>query len=195
MQLATINIKTDRLKITDGGTIDSSTTGIGNAGTITIQAKYLEISNVGQIANLESSFVNNVPSSIAVKVEPVNSDIGTGSGGNINIETEELNLMNGGRIDSSTIGIGNAGTVTINANNSISILGKSGEFDSGLYASSGGNNNNISTGTSGDLNVNTPQLLLQKGGQISVEAEGNSNAGEIIINTDNLVLFDDFFKN
>ena len=187
----TINIETDRLNITDGARIDSSTTGLGNAGTITIKARYLEISNIGQIGDLESSSFNNVPSSIAVLVKPEFSEIGTGSGGNVHIETEELNLINGGSIDSSTTGIGNAGTVTINATDSLTISGKGGEFYSGVYASSGGNNNNISTGTSGDLNVNTPQLLLQEGGRISVEAEGNSNAGEIIINTDNLVLFDD----
>ncbi len=193
-----INIETDRLNIKDGARIDSSTTGIGNAGTITIQAKYIEIANIGQVGELDiltgeimPDTMMIVPSSISVKVDPLETDIISGSGGNVNIETEELNLINGGRIDSSTIGTGDAGTVTINATDSLTISGKNGEFNSGLYASSGSNNNDIPTGISGDLNVNTPQLLLQKEGRISVEAEGNSNAGEIIINTDTIVLLDD----
>ena len=192
-----INIKTNELNITDGGRIDSSTTSIfetGKAGTIKIEAQSIQISNVGKTGpflvfsdGIISETIAIVPSSISVNVAPESA----ASGGNIDIKTNELNLFNGGSIDSSTRGTGDAGSIKIKAIDSITISGKNGDFHSGIFATSGEQGSMIPTGRSGDINIHTSQLLLQQGGQISVEAEVNSDGGNITINTHNLTLLDD----
>ncbi|MDJ0649218.1 MAG: filamentous hemagglutinin N-terminal domain-containing protein [Xenococcaceae cyanobacterium MO_188.B19] len=192
-----INIKSNRLNITDGGRIDSRTTSIfetGKAGTIEIEAKSLQISGVGEAAIFSnilnekiSETITVTPSSIAVIVTPSSN----ARGGNIILKTNELNLFNGGRIDSSTLGTGNAGSISVDSIDSIAISGKNGELHSGVFATSGEKDSLIPTGRSGDININTSQLLLQQGGQISVEAEVNSDGGNIMINTNNLTLLDD----
>lgn len=199
-----INIKTNQLNISDGARIDTSTTGFGNAGVIDIEATSIEISDVGEIGFVDSSTgeiipetLNIAPSSIAANVEFASA----GKGGNINIRTNQLNISNGGRIDSSTEGSGDAGMVTVNSLDSITISGKNGELHSGIYASSedqsksnqllnSSSNSNSIVGTSGNLKISTSELFLRDQGIISVENNSDRDAGNIKINADILFLFD-----
>ena len=177
-----ISLNAREIILTNGSVVSASTLSEGAGGNINIQAKeYLEISDVRNSIS-PSGDINILPSLIAVTV------LSSGSGGNIKIETDRLNLTDGGRIDSSTFGIGNAGTIEINARDSITISGKGGNFNSGLYASSGNENVNNITGESGSLLINTSQLLLQEGGQISVENLGQKDAGNIAIFGEEIIL-------
>ncbi len=168
------------ISLQNGSIITADNLSEGGGGNINIQAQEsLEISDVAEIkSSLPSGEIISVllPSAIVVNVDSE----ATGSGGNITITTNRLNITNGGRIGSSTTGIGDAGTITINAKDAITISGNSRNFNSGLYASSSGGQN-LNTGESGSLSINTSQLLLQEGGQVSVENLGQKNAGNIDI--------------
>ncbi|MDJ0682989.1 MAG: filamentous hemagglutinin N-terminal domain-containing protein [Xenococcaceae cyanobacterium MO_167.B52] len=174
------------ISLQNGSIITADNLSEGGGGNINIQAQEsLEISDVAKIkSSLPSGEIISVllPSAIVVNVDSE----ATGSGGNITITTDKLNITNGGRIDSSTKGIGNAGTITINAEDSITISGNSRNFDSGLYASSEGQN--LNAGESGSLSINTSQLLLEDKGLISVENFGQKNAGNINIVSEEITL-------
>nr|MDJ0575734.1 filamentous hemagglutinin N-terminal domain-containing protein [Xenococcaceae cyanobacterium MO_234.B1] len=126
-----ISLNAREIILTNGSVVSAGTLSEGAGGNINIQAQeYLEISDVRNSIS-PSGDINIVPSFVGVTVGS------SGSGGKINIETDRLNLTDGGIIDSSTFGIGDAGTIEINARDSITISGKGGNFNSGVYASSG----------------------------------------------------------
>ena len=98
-----LTISTRELILRDGGEISSSTIGAGNAGNILIQAsEKLIIQDVSGVSALTA--VN-------------------GRGGNISIETERLIAQNGGQILAATEGSGQAGTLTVNARESVELTG------------------------------------------------------------------------
>ncbi|MDJ0535416.1 MAG: filamentous hemagglutinin N-terminal domain-containing protein [Xenococcaceae cyanobacterium MO_207.B15] len=176
-----ISLNAREIILTNGSAVIADTFSEGSGGNIDIKAEEsLEISN----------FINDiVPSSIAVSV----GEGSTGSGGKITITTDRLNITDGSRIDSSNFGSGDAGTIDIKASTSITLSGQNGDFQSGLYASSENRdrNNTTTTGEAGSLSIETSQLILREGGRISVRNQGDKDGGNITIDTDNLVLFDD----
>ncbi|MDJ0743892.1 MAG: filamentous hemagglutinin N-terminal domain-containing protein [Xenococcaceae cyanobacterium MO_167.B27] len=193
-----ISINAREIILTNGSGVTADALSEGAGGNINIEAEeYLEISGVDDELS-KSTGTLILPSFIAVTA----SDSSSGSGGNIRITTDRLNITDGGRIDSSTLGTGDAGTIYINARNSITISGQNGIFRSGLYASSENPNPNDTTttgeagnlsvtGEAGSLSIETSLLILREGGEISVTNLRDKDGGNITINTDNLVLFDD----
>ncbi|MFM6473071.1 MAG: hypothetical protein ACKPGH_06115, partial [Dolichospermum sp.] len=96
-------IDTSTLTLENGGFIDASTSGKGNAGKIEIQAT--EGVTVGGALN---SRVN---------------DTAVGNSGGITIDTSTLTLENGGFIDASTFGKGDAGNIAIKATQGVNVGG------------------------------------------------------------------------
>ncbi len=161
-----VNISTDNLALTNGGTIDASTLGQGDAGTIDIIAN--------NSINIDGENSNALPSRVTSSVftEAI------GNGGGVNIITNNLAITNGGEIDASTFGQGDAGTIDILANDSISIDGRT----------SNGINGGVSSrvlieveGNAGDINIATDNLTLTNGGIIDAGTGGQGNAGTIEI--------------
>ncbi|MFM6312450.1 MAG: S-layer family protein, partial [Dolichospermum sp.] len=90
-----ITIDTSTLTLEKGGFIDASTSGKGNAGNIAIKAT--------QGVNVGGFLFSRVTAT------------GDGNSGGITIDTSTLTLKNGGFIDASTSGKGNAGKIEIQA--------------------------------------------------------------------------------
>lgn len=91
--------------------------------------------------------------------------------------------MNGGRIDSSTSGRGNAGSVNINSRDRIHIQGKTTRGDaSGIYSSVEA----TGIGDGRNITLNTTSLELHDEGTISASTEGQGNAGDIDITARNI---------
>lgn len=184
-----INIVADNINIKGSG-ITASTLSEGEGGDIIIQAEEsLELSGFSSV---------NFPTLILTGV----SEDSDGNGGIIDVDTKKLVIKDGARIDSSTLGTGNAGNIFVNANESISISGdtiivdffnQNFKFNSGLVASSGDENvplefQNSNLGESGNLIIDTSQLLLENEGRISVSNFGTGNAGNIEIKAEKLLL-------
>jgi filamentous hemagglutinin family protein len=110
-----IVINTSTLTLQNGANIDSSTFGKGKAGLIDITAN--ESINITGESSL-SPFV--IQSGITSQV------IGEGDSKGILINTPNLNLIDGGRIDASTLGKGDAGKIEITSTNgNILLMGES----------------------------------------------------------------------
>ncbi|MDB9546468.1 filamentous hemagglutinin N-terminal domain-containing protein, partial [Dolichospermum circinale] len=114
-----ITIDTATLTLENGGFISTTTYGKGNAGNIVISA-YQGVTIGGYL----SSGVFNT---------------GEGDSGGITIDTSTLTLENGGFINASTSGKGNAGNVAIQATQGVTVGGflTSGVFDTGVGNSGG----------------------------------------------------------
>ena len=81
---------------------------------------------------------------------------------------------------------GDGGTLTINANDSIEIIGTNNINDATV-------NSSIftlaeATGNAGSLNINTNQLTVADGGQINASSTGTGAAGQLTINAENINL-------
>lgn len=161
-----ITIDTARMQIIEGGQIFASTFSVGDAGNITIRAS--------DFINLDGSGTDDFLTGLFAQVE----QNATGSGGNLLLETGNLNLVNGGQVSTSTSGAGDAGDLTVRASESINLngLGTSPFRTSLLTETREGE-----TGFGGDLLIETRNLNVINGGQISSSAFGAGGAGDLTI--------------
>ena len=183
-----ITISANDVKIRNGSLISAITLSEGTGGNIKINSRdSLELSGF-------SSSNQFFPSLILTSV---NSD---GHGGSINIDTGKLIIKDGARIDSSSLGSGDAGNINVNADELIQISGNVNSIDfqgntnvilSGFAASSGREDFSAPfLGQSGEIEVTTPSLSIDDGGEISVSNFGTKNAGDIEIEVGKLLLKD-----
>jgi len=167
-----ITIKTNSLHLNEA-IISTSTAGSGQGGNIDITAESIEL-----IAKDES------PAVIAAETGRRNAG-NAGNAGNITIKTNSLHL-NEARISTSTSSSGQGGNIDITAKEIevIGVLLPDNLVTGGIVSETGG------VGNSGDIFINTGNLLLINGGRISTLAfTGSSgNSGTIIIFADNIKL-------
>ncbi|MEO1432127.1 MAG: S-layer family protein [Cyanobacteria bacterium J06633_8] len=172
------NIEVNSLELTNGGQISSGTFDSGNSGNLKINAsESISISGNKIFSNPElDDEVDVLYSGLLVSTEFES----TGNGGSLIVETPNLQINDGGSITSGTLGSGNAGNITIIANNvevSNSITDKSSirsGIDSTVELSASGNGGNI------DIVANN--LRVFDGGSIAANTLGEGNAGDISIN-------------
>ncbi|WP_096595500.1 two-partner secretion domain-containing protein [Calothrix sp. NIES-2098] len=202
----TLQIK-DAVSLTGGAyilsTVDAG--GVGNGGNIDINAASLSVTDAAQILTVTLSALGDLPAgrgdagNVNVKVSGAvdiagarntfasgifsTVDKGTvGNGGDIIIDSGSLSLRDGGQLAASTLGQGNAGKIAVNAADFVTISGKSSNFNSGLYV-----NSESTTGTAGDMIVNSPKITLDNQGTLKAESV-SGNGGSINVNSDLLLL-------
>ncbi|MFM5956552.1 MAG: S-layer family protein, partial [Dolichospermum sp.] len=119
--------------VTVGGALNSrvTATGEGNSGGITIDTSTLTLENGGYIS--ADTYGKGDAGNIAIRAtEGVNvggflfsgvNDKAVGNSGGITIDTSTLTLENGGFIDASTSGKGNAGKIEIQATEGVTVGG------------------------------------------------------------------------
>ena len=121
--------------------------------------------------------------------------------GNITITTRVLEIASGGDVNVSTFSEGNAGNLTINASELISITGLPDDRDANDANRSGLSTNSlVSNGNSGDINIVTNQLIISDGGTIEAgnfvdfggpgPFPGTGEPGNIIIQANSINLSD-----
>lgn len=166
--------------------VDASGRGGGN---IQVQSKRMTLSENSQV---EASTLRsqpggtvNVTSSEFVKLFS-SSDIGTqvypgatGSGGNVNVKTSQLLVQDGSSIASGTLGDGEAGLLTISAQDSVKLTGTSADNlqSSGLFTSTFPG----ARGDAGSLNVETRRLIIRDRAGIFSGTFGEGAAGSLTI--------------
>ncbi|MEH2350848.1 MAG: filamentous hemagglutinin N-terminal domain-containing protein [Nostoc sp.] len=158
-----INITTGSLSLTNGAILYSDTSGHGNLGSVNINARDL-VSLDGLGTN-----VGNIVYTNAV-----------GNASSINITTGSLSLTNGGVIATRTFGRGNAGSVNINARDTVSLNGQSDfDFPSSIYTQVFDRD---AIGQGGDVTISTGSLLLTNGAAVNTaNVGGTGNAGRVTI--------------
>ncbi|TAN70812.1 MAG: filamentous hemagglutinin N-terminal domain-containing protein [Methylobacter sp.] len=213
----------DTMTIDKGGHIKSSVYHWGNAGNVVLKAGTLNIFNGGNVAS--STYVQGNAGHVSVIADTLTIDSqgylsgatgivsranpgSTGQAGDISVETRKLDIVNGGRVSTSTFAQGDAGNVKVTAD-SLKIdsqdytAGVTGIYSKAeLYSSGHAGNVSVQTnkldivnigdissstdvdtqGDAGNVSIKTGSLAILKGGAISsyTAAEGSAGNVEVI---------------
>ncbi|MEL7039861.1 MAG: hypothetical protein AAFO04_30330, partial [Cyanobacteria bacterium J06592_8] len=162
----TLTLNTQRLSVRDGAQISVATFGNGNAGDLTVTATDVEL--VGTTADGE--FPSNLGASVELGA--------TGKGGTLTLNTQGLSVRDGAQISTGTSGDGDGGDLTITATN-VELVGTStnGQSSSLLEASV----QPEAIGNGGTLTLNTQNLSVRDGAQISTSTFGNGDGGDLTV--------------
>jgi large exoprotein involved in heme utilization and adhesion len=182
----------------NGSGIFVQTLGTGNAGNLTIATKDL-IVREGANASVTTrgagqGGILNVNASNSVQLIGRSADgenasglfataQDTGNAGNLTILTKDFTVRDGAQVSANTRSEGQGGTLTVNASNSVQLIGRSanGENASGLFATAQG------TGSAGNLTIVTKDLIVQDGATASVNNRGEGQGGILNVNAANSV--------
>ncbi|GAA6620142.1 beta strand repeat-containing protein [Scytonema sp. NUACC26] len=174
----------------------------GNGGSVSINARNIGISSlsfiragvrsgVGTVDSLAGNITLNSTGTLEVKgLSSVENASEVGNSGNIDITTDSLSLTNAGILSTSTFGQGNAGNITINARNQVSLDG--GNLGS-LASAISSNVEKNAFGQGGEVRVTTGSLSLTKGAQLRANTSGQGKAGNIIIEARDRVSLDNAY--
>ncbi|MEH2405355.1 beta strand repeat-containing protein [Nostoc sp.] len=168
-----INILTGSLSVTNGSELVASTTGQGDAGSVTITAR--------DTVSFDGEGRDGFSSAVFSTVDPGS----VGKGGNINITTGSLSVTNGAQLNATTYGEGNAGSITIQARNAVSFDGakSNGLFFSGAYSST------VGMGNGNDIKITARSLAISNGALLSTTTFGKGNGGNVILEANTLEAF------
>ncbi len=191
-----ITINVDRLEIGNEGQITSSTSIIGQGGTITVTAaESILISDFFSSIDTSSNGFDNA-GSISIHTPSLTITDGgliraqafsDGNAGDILVETEQLRLIDGGQINTDALtftgGIGQGGKITVIATDEISMSNQS--VDPAVI--SGISSTTFGIGDGGSISVTTPDLKMDDG-RIQAITFGDGNAGGIFLDVGRLEL-------
>jgi filamentous hemagglutinin family protein len=186
-----LNIHAAQIDLIDGGQLRATTLASAPAGALHVVAHGADdtsgtISIRGVVDRVEDSGTQEpatrtpTPAGIfATSGEGANSSA-TGAGGSALIEADIVDIRDGGEIQSSTFGVGAAGSLSLIASESIRVSGQSGR--SSKIVAQG------DVGDGGDLVITTGLLALIDGGEVSVTALATGNSGNVTIAADKIVV-------
>jgi filamentous hemagglutinin family protein len=161
-----ITVATNVLNMKQDSEMNASTSGPGRSGDITIRGM-MDGRKAQDVTVSGSSFV----------VSETLGDLGlAGNAGNLLVETAHLTVEEGGSLRSSSrlSSPGNAGTVTVNASESVRIMSGGGIESSSIEHS---------TGNAGGINITAPVVTVEGNSFLSTSTELTGNAGPITIRT------------
>ncbi len=171
---ATINLTTNQLSLLDGGIIDISPRGAGRGGELNINAQDILIQGTG-------------PTMGSGIMALVDSGQG-GNGGDINITTAGLNLLDGGAILMGADQAVTGGNLSIQATDLL--VDGSGQAGNGQTSTSR-ILNQATLGTSGAVVINATDLDVTGGGIIASYLQGTGTAGPLSITGDRITIAGD----
>ncbi|MBD2210862.1 filamentous hemagglutinin N-terminal domain-containing protein [Nostoc linckia FACHB-104] len=183
----TLNISTAQLSAFSGGTIASLTAGsTGAGGNVNINA-----TNLVELVGVAPAVFT--PSAIS------SATSGKGKAGSVAINTQRVVIKDGGRVDASTLESGPAGSITINATESVDVSGTvPGSVNPSLIISAANIIDPalqqllqvppVPSGASGDVTINTGRFTVTNGAQATVRNDGPGDAGTLRVNADSILL-------
>ncbi len=172
-----IVITSDRIALTQGASILANTNTAQPAGNIQINTNRLSIAGVDPQSGQPSGLYSQTG--------------GTGSGGNIVVNTNAVGLIDQGTIDVSAIAAGDSGAITINAN-TVDLL-RGGQLSASTDAA--GKAGTITVNARSQLTIIGAESGLERNradpnldSRIVVRSLANGEAGNIVITTPQLRL-------
>lgn len=167
-----IEVSAPRLTVQDGATIYSRSFSPAAGGTVKLDAEQAEIR--GHVPIAPNVFTTVGTTTIS----------GSGNAGEVVADVEHLSITDGGYFGSSTLGSGRGGDVTVEEADTILI---SGATPTGVPSIMTANTAGL-TGDSGDLRIDTRELIVQESGLLTSSSIGVGNAGNVVVNASERVL-------
>ncbi|MEQ8540255.1 MAG: filamentous hemagglutinin N-terminal domain-containing protein [Coleofasciculus sp. D1-CHI-01] len=173
-------VETNRLIVRNGSLIQAEIFGDQPAGDLTINAaESVEVSG----AILKSEKVDGETVYFFNPSQIITTTLGAGEAGNLTINTDQLMIRDGGRVDASTVGEGQGGILDVNASDSVEVSGSipAGTTLDGIQYSWLGTFS-AGTGIAGQTRINTGRLIVRDGGKILASTLGEGQGGILDIN-------------
>jgi filamentous hemagglutinin family protein len=167
-----IQVQSRQLFVNEGSAILSITTGANTGGDFTVNA-------TDSVELLGESADQQYASAIFTESQ------GMGSSGNLTINTRTLRATDGAYASTYITSSGDGGNLTVNASDSIELLGRS-IYRTGLYAGTSPG----SSGNSGDMSITTNSFKMTNGSIIFASTDGDESAGDITINAGSFIIRD-----
>lgn len=159
----------DSVTLLNGSQVNASTFGNGDGGTVTILARGAVIFDGEDLQSNASGTYSRVnPGAV-------------GNSGGIVIRAKSLAVTNGALLTASTLGQGNAGSVTIATQDGVRFAGVGANSGTASGAYSGVARGAI--GNSGGINITAAALTAEQGAQLDASTNGVGNSGKIAIQT------------
>lgn len=166
-----ITLQTQSLEALNGAQVAASSVGLGRAGDITIQADAIRLDTQG-----------------SARFTGIGTDTGSrgqgGQGGNIALHARSLEILHGAQVESNTFGLGQGGSITIQADD-MRLDGQGPNTSSSIAAESA---NPGQGGKGGDLTIHAGTLTVLSGAEIASSTFGAGDGGTITIQGDTIQL-------
>ncbi|GFE69982.1 filamentous hemagglutinin N-terminal domain-containing protein [Chroococcus sp. FPU101] len=177
----------------------TQTNGSGNSGEMLIKTGHLSVQNGAEIstrANNRSQGNAGLMTVTATElVEVVGKDSklvtqsdGSGDAGNLTIKTRQLIAKDGGRLQTDTLERGQAGTLIVEATESVEVSGRGTDGYNSRLSAAAQENFTAETGDGGDIIIETKRLSVLNGGRVTTSTITGGNAGNITIKTGELIV-------
>ncbi|WP_242055334.1 MULTISPECIES: two-partner secretion domain-containing protein [Nostocales] len=171
-----IAISTQNLSILAGGNIAARPYASGNGGDLIVKADTIEVTNEGAPKGFYFALLST-------------ATFGSGNAGDLKIDTRTLSVQAGGRVSASSIGFaGNAGSLTINASDSIDVNGVKDAENPSYIGTAVRPVGGVSRAISGNTTINTSVLNISNGATVFVQNLGSGKAGTLNIQANTLRL-------
>jgi filamentous hemagglutinin family protein len=174
-----VRITARNLEVTNGARLNTNNAASGSAGSI--------ILNISETARFDGAFVDDgftIPSGVFSNSSLFEQE---GTGGNVQITATNLEVTNGARLDVSSLGSGEGGSLILNIRETARFAGvdSSGNDASGAFS-----NLSEGTGKGGNVQINANHLEVNQGARIDVSGFGAGEAGSVILQIDETAHFD-----
>ena len=168
-----IAINASSLLLRDGAQLAASTSGIGNAGNVTVTADAVSLINASIFSDVNAG--------------------GVGKGGNITIDAGTLSLQNSAQLitivrgasDTQPAGKGDAGNVNLKVSGAVDITGIKDGFSSGIRSLV----NTGTVGNGGNITIDAGSFLLRDGAELTTSTFGTGDAGNVTVTAKDAVSF------
>ena len=191
-----ITLELEKMEMSDYSQINASSYGTAAAGKITITAAdsfSITGDDAGYITGLYTNAyasgpggdINITTPTFTIDHEGViqAATFGTGNAGDITFDTKDMTIASGGRVSAASGGTGAAGNIVVNASSSLSVNGRDGDNNCGIFTLTGKDG-----GQGGNINIQTPNLSMSKDSRIEASTDSSSKAGDIDLALDWLSL-------
>lgn len=184
-----ITLFTTRLQLIDAGVVVATTYGAGTGGNLQVKATdSIQVIGFNRVS----------PTPIRFRSAILTETLGSGSAGNLTLDTSRLTIKDGARIGASTIASGAGGNLTVNASESIEVsgVGNQGLLQSLLSSSALANTPSqrflglplVPSGDAGTASINTQTLMVSDQALVGVDNQGFGKAGDLGITAGEIVL-------